>query len=296
MHGEIWQWLLAGGCALLAGMAKTGVPGLGILVVPLMLLAVPEPKLSTGTTLGILCVADLFAVIYYRRHAHWDRLLKLSPWVAIGLALGMAGVWAVDAWRIDQVWFTRLIGLIVLAMIALHVARRFTAAENVPRSWWIAALFGVIAGFATTVANAAGPVMNLYLLSMALPKEEFMGTGAWFFCIINLVKVPLFCPDPGVGCVAAARGHPRRGPGTASVPARPAAGLRDHRAGAGDPGNRRAVPAPSAPPQPGRRPAGACRAVTARQPPGRRHRPRRWPPRCALAHCGTWNSRRHAGA
>ena len=200
MHGEIWQWLLAGGCALLAGMAKTGVPGLGILVVPLMLLAVPEPKLSTGTTLGILCVADLFAVIYYRRHAHWDRLLKLSPWVAIGLALGMAGVWAVDAWRIDQVWFTRLIGLIVLAMIALHVARRFTAAENVPRSWWIAALFGVIAGFATTVANAAGPVMNLYLLSMALPKEEFIGTGAWFFCIINLVKVPLFCAN---GCITA---------------------------------------------------------------------------------------------
>ena len=48
------------------------------------------------------------------------------------------------------------------------------------------------AGFATTVANAAGPVMNLYLLTKQLPKEEFIATGAWFFFVINLAKIPIY--------------------------------------------------------------------------------------------------------
>ncbi len=192
MHLDPWQWTLAALCAGLTGLAKTGVPGLGILVVPLMLFAVSDPALSTGTALVLLCAADLFAVFYYRRSAQWPRLLQLSPWVGAGLGLGMLALHAFNAWHLDEVLLTRLIAAIVLAMIVLHLLRRRVAAVERPRSWWVAACFGVIAGFATTLANAAGPVMNLYLLSMALPKEEFMGTGAWFFCIINLVKVPLF--------------------------------------------------------------------------------------------------------
>ncbi len=40
------------------------------------------------------------------------------------------------------------------------------------------------------VANAAGPVMILYLLAMRLPKMAFIGTSAWFFLVLNLFKVP----------------------------------------------------------------------------------------------------------
>ena len=40
------------------------------------------------------------------------------------------------------------------------------------------------------VANAAGPVTMIYLLSMRLPKNEFIGTSAWFFFILNWLKVP----------------------------------------------------------------------------------------------------------
>lgn len=53
------------------------------------------------------------------------------------------------------------------------------------------ALYGATAGFATTVAYAAGPVMSLYLLIMRLPKEEFIATGAWLFFCVNLTKVPI---------------------------------------------------------------------------------------------------------
>ena len=40
------------------------------------------------------------------------------------------------------------------------------------------------------VANAAGPIFGLYLLSLALPKEQMVGTSAWFFLIINVLKLP----------------------------------------------------------------------------------------------------------
>ncbi len=170
------------------------MPGLGILVVPLMLYVVTDPRISPGVVLLLLCLADLFAVLYYRRHAQWDRVVKLVPWVAVGLAFGMAGLWAVDFYKIGDDVLTKVIGVIVLLMIVMQVVRKWKGGEATPTtaSPVKAAFFGTATGFATYIANAAGPVMNLYLLSMALPKSEFMGTGAWFFFVINLVKVPQF--------------------------------------------------------------------------------------------------------
>ena len=59
-----------------------------------------------------------------------------------------------------------------------------------PTSLWLAAVLGIMAGFTTMVANAAGPIMILYLLAMRLPKIEFIGTAAWYFMCLNLFKVP----------------------------------------------------------------------------------------------------------
>lgn len=189
---EPWQWALAFLCATMNGMAKTGVPGLGILVVPLMLFVITDPRVSPGVVLPLLCLADLFAVLYYRRHAQWDRVIKLVPWVASGLGLGMVGLWAIHRFDLGDDLLTKIIGIIVLTMIVLQILRKRAGEVSATASPLKAATFGVATGFATCIANAAGPVMNLYLLSMALPKSEFMGTGAWFFFVINLAKVPLF--------------------------------------------------------------------------------------------------------
>jgi uncharacterized membrane protein YfcA len=62
--------------------------------------------------------------------------------------------------------------------------------KHIPDNWWFAAILGLTGGFTTMIGNAAGPVMSLYLLTMHLPKNKFIGTAAWFFLIINVSKVP----------------------------------------------------------------------------------------------------------
>ena len=180
----IWQWALGAFCAFMVGVAKTGVPGLGILVIPLMVLTVGDARQSAGWLLPILCTADLFAVYYWRRHAAAGRLFALAPWVLGGMAMGAAAL------SLNERVLRPVIGGIVLLMLAAYVWRRWR--PDFSSTGAHAAPYGIAAGFATTVANAAGPVMNLYLLSKKLPKEEFVATGAWFFFIINLTKLPIY--------------------------------------------------------------------------------------------------------
>jgi uncharacterized membrane protein YfcA len=185
-----WQWALGALCAICVGVAKTGVPGFGILVVPLMVFAVGDARASAGWLLPLLCVADMFAIAYYRRHAQARRLFGLAPWVLVGMAFGVAAL------RLYEPILRKLVGGIVLVMVAAHVARKrrraSAMAAGTPAAWHHGARYGVAAGFATTVANAAGPVMNVYLLSRRLPKEEFIAAGAWFFFLINLSKLPIY--------------------------------------------------------------------------------------------------------
>lgn len=173
-------------CAFLWGLAKTGLPGVGILGVPLMASVIP-PRVSTGVVLPLLIVGDLFAVSYYRRHAVWKRLIPLLPWAVVGVYLGYL---AMD--QVNDRQLGRIIGLIVLVILAFNAWRNRRAEEElkVPTQWWFAGAVGLIAGVTTMMANAAGPIMMVYLLAMKLPKREFIGTGAWYFLFVNLLKVP----------------------------------------------------------------------------------------------------------
>ncbi len=178
------EWLLGSLCAVGVGVSKTGVPGLAIVVVPLMVLAVGDARQSAGWLLPLLCLADVFALHYWRRHTAARRLLSLAPWVFAGIAAGALAL------ALPERTLRYVVGAIVIVMLSLYLARRL-------RPDWLAlpthsAPYGMATGFATTVANAASPVMNLYLLSKRLPKEEFLATGAWFFFFVNLSKVPIY--------------------------------------------------------------------------------------------------------
>jgi len=181
-------WFLIGLCAFLVGVSKTGLPGFGILIVPLMAMALPIlARESTGVRLGMLILGDLFAAGYYRRVAEWKHVLRLLPPAFLGIVAG---------WRIMELLTDsqpkRLIGLIVLAMLAVHFWRTRLQGENapIPTQWWFGATLGFVAGVTTMMANAAGPVMVVYLLAMRLPKVAFVGTSAWFFFAVNWLKVP----------------------------------------------------------------------------------------------------------
>lgn len=40
------------------------------------------------------------------------------------------------------------------------------------------------------IGNLAGPVFSLYLLTLKLPKKEFIGMGAMFYLTLNIFKIP----------------------------------------------------------------------------------------------------------
>jgi len=189
---EWWQWALIFSAAFLTGLSKTGITGLGILAVAIAASVLPARE-SVGAMLLTLICGDIFAVAFYRRSADWSQLLRLFPWAAAGV---VSGALTLYVGKIDNDGAKRLIGVILLVLIVGDFARRRMQKgpeEPVPgvlKNKWAAGLAGMAAGFTTMVANAAGPVMTLYLLAEKLPKLAFLGTTAWFFLVLNLFKVP----------------------------------------------------------------------------------------------------------
>lgn len=142
-------------------------------------------KNSSGVMLPILCMADVFAVTYYHRHANWHHLMRLFPWAAAGVVLG-----TFIGEQINDDSFRLIMAVIIFTSLVIMVWQEKSQNKKIPTGIWFAALLGVLGGFTTMVGNLASSVMALYLLSMRLPKNEYIGTAAWFFMIINLFKIP----------------------------------------------------------------------------------------------------------
>jgi uncharacterized protein len=189
-----FEWIIGIAAAASVGLGKGGLPGMGNLAIVLIAMIFPS-KTSVGVLLPVLIMADMVAVKIYHAHAEWKHLLRLLPWTLAGIALG--------AWvfvTIDNQLLTRMIGGILLVMILLHQCKRwFPAAADdngkpnrsgLRTTIWIGGT-GILGGIATMVANAAGPVVTLYLLLAGLPKYALIGTSAWFFFLINLTKLPV---------------------------------------------------------------------------------------------------------
>lgn len=179
------EWLIAIFAAACIGFGKAGFGGMGMVAVLLMTRVLPARE-STGAVLPMLILADIFAVAIYHAHAQGRLILRMLPPAVLGIVCG----WLIIP-HIPPGSFGPLIGWITLALIVIILIQKFTpllrlAAEHPGIAW----PFGWLAGSTTMIANAAGPVMAIYLLACRLPKMEFVGTTAWFFFIVNLIKVP----------------------------------------------------------------------------------------------------------
>ena len=139
---EVYQLVTLCIAAVLIGINKTAIPGLGVLPVVMLMLAF-EAKESTGIQLGMLALADVIAVIYYRRNADWKFLLKLFPWALAGMAVGSAILYWIPP---DGVIMRRVIGGIVLALMVLSVVRKRLSPEKIPSGTSWAAFYGILMG------------------------------------------------------------------------------------------------------------------------------------------------------
>lgn len=180
------QWLTISIAALSIGMSKTGVQGIMLMIVPFMAMAFGA-KESTGVILPMLCMADIIAVAYYKRIADWKIVAKLLPTAILGffLAIGVDNMIPAGQFRQLMGW------TLLLALIVMLWSEIFGKENRWMHKWWYAAIFGLLGGFTTMIGNAAGPVMSVYLLSMRKEKMEYIGINAWFFLVVNLLKVPL---------------------------------------------------------------------------------------------------------
>ncbi|PST49749.1 hypothetical protein COO72_00530 [Bifidobacterium callitrichos] len=196
--------------AVLYGLDKSLAPGAGILAVA-TLTAVMPAKEATGITLIMAIVADWSAIWAYRGNVSRRSLIRLFPFVAVGIAAGAGFLFVADN------TVTRLtIGVILAVFVSMyflslarkrmagtdrtaHAGRGQAAASDsddhagngkTTLSLAKRVVCGALAGFTTMVANAGGPITSIYFLSENLSVMRFLGTTAWFYLIINLVKLP----------------------------------------------------------------------------------------------------------
>jgi uncharacterized membrane protein YfcA len=189
-------WLFAALGAFMVGVSKAGITGLSILSIALFNHVFSSSKQASGLVLPLLIFGDFVAVFSYRKHTQWHYLWRLFPWTAAGVVLGYFTLG-----RISDHTARILVGWIIVSLALLSFWRRYVSLpgeQKAPRFHWsVAAAIGMTAGFITLVANAAGPLMAIYLVAMRLPKMEYVGTAAVFFMLLNLFKVP-FMVDLGL--------------------------------------------------------------------------------------------------
>lgn len=178
------NWVLILLAAFIIGLSKAGLKGIDMLSVTLMAL-VFGGKTSTGIVLPLLCVADIAAVMYYHRHAQWKYFWKLLPWMAIGILIGVY-----TGKDLNEAVFRKIMALIIIITAIIMVIMELRKRDKIPTHKLFVAGTGLVSGFTTMLGNLAGAFSNIYFLAMRLPKNDFIGTAAWVFLVINLFKLP----------------------------------------------------------------------------------------------------------
>ena len=231
------ELLLPAAASALVGFSKTAISGANTVSLAVFAAVLPARE-STGVILPLLIAGDVLAVLAYRRHAHWPTLLRLLPAVAVGVVLGTVFLAFADDTLVRICIGAALLGFGLWRLRpgtrrpvagqrhspATGGRTSTPAPEGAPgggtacggpapvtagadravnphrsaRARLTARAYGVAGGFTTMVANAAGPVMSLYLLSAGFRKLSFLGTSAWFFLIVNVCKVPF---SAGLGLI-----------------------------------------------------------------------------------------------
>ncbi len=182
----------------LIGMSKGGFP-VGNIALPILILVWPTQTQSAreavGFMLPMLCLMDVVALCFYRKHIRWGRLVYLMPATLAGVVIASLLFVSDDATlAVSDRALKILIGSLGILFVTYFSARKWIlrhihAAEP---NWSKGSIFGFGAGITSTLAHAAGPVMQMYLLPQQLEKKAFAGTSCAFFWMLNLIKLVPF--------------------------------------------------------------------------------------------------------
>jgi uncharacterized membrane protein YfcA len=178
------NFILAFIAAFILGVSKAGLKGIAIVIMTIMALVFGS-KASTGIVMPLLLVGDLFAIIYYRKHVQKKHLLKLIPWMLLGVLIGVF-----VGKDIPEDLFKKGMAGIILISVIIMFWWDYRKSNAVPTHFSFGISMGLSAGFATMIGNLAGAFTNLYFLAMRLPKNSFIGTAAWLYFFVNWFKVP----------------------------------------------------------------------------------------------------------
>ena len=170
--------------AFVIGMSKAGIKGIAVINVTFMALAFGA-KESTGMVVPLLILADIFAVIYYNRHTQWGYVFKVLPWMVFGLVIGVF-----IGKDLPESLFRIGMAIIIIVTVFMMYWWDRKKVKTVPTHWAFSSTIGTLAGITTMVGNLAGAFSNIYFLAMRLPKNHFIGTAAWLFLIVNVLKLP----------------------------------------------------------------------------------------------------------
>ena len=183
-NDSVTNWILISLASFFIGLSKAGLKGIEMMNVTIMAI-VFGGKASTGIVLPLLCFADIMAVIYYHQHAEWKHFWKLVPWMFVGILVGVyVGM------DLDETIFRRVMAVIIVLTIATVVWMEFRKNIVIPQNKLFGASMGLVSGFATMLGNLAGAFSNIYFLAMRMPKNNFIGTAAWVFLVVNFFKLP----------------------------------------------------------------------------------------------------------
>lgn len=204
-----WAFCFIG--VLIQGVSKSGFAGgAGILSLPLMLLVMPVAKVA-AVLLPILILCDFNAIYHHRRNKDWPAIRAVYLPSLIGIAAGAAVWWRIGREGVDEygVYVKQFVGCVAV-LFAFYLIGKEAALKRVEHyrpGPLVTLAAGVSAGFTSTIAHAAGPIVSLYLYTLGLGKSRFVGTSAWTFTFINLTKLPFYIAvgliDPSVLVVGA---------------------------------------------------------------------------------------------
>lgn len=170
--------------ALVTGFSKFSVGGMGMLILPILMIAYPGPEVL-GILIPMYLWVDLAVMLCYRKSINWQVIARMAPLMVLGMILGSLLLADMDAGG-----FKLMIGVVILAMLALGLWLDYSKAYFM-RHPLVAKGTGLLAGFISMTTNTAGPLISLYLMEQKLEKNAYLSTRSWLFVIVNLAKIPL---------------------------------------------------------------------------------------------------------